>query len=327
MLRILIVGTGSIGERHLRCFQRAIDGQVAFVEPIEERRRDVAARYEIGESFASLDDAARQTWDAAVICTPAHLHVDHVVKLRDACGAFLIEKPLATRLEDVPRLREALGNKPVETAYCYRVHPAVEAIQARIAAGDIGEPLQLVASSGQNFPSFRPAYREIYYKDRRTGGGAIQDALTHMANLAHHFVGRFDWVFCDYAHQALEGVEVEDTAHLTARASKGKVLATIALNQFMAPNESRMTVNGTKGSLRMEIPEHRWGIFRYGDTAWKWSESLLEERDDWFGLQARRFVDVVQGRKQAICPLDEAEHTLAINLAALESAGEKRVKL
>src|SRR5687768_6955482 len=47
MLRILIVGTGSIGERHLRCFQRAIDGQVGFVEPVDERRREVAARYEI----------------------------------------------------------------------------------------------------------------------------------------------------------------------------------------------------------------------------------------------------------------------------------------
>ena len=61
MLRILIVGTGSIGERHLRCFQRAINGRVAFVEPIDERRRDVAARYEIGESYASLDDAVAKS--------------------------------------------------------------------------------------------------------------------------------------------------------------------------------------------------------------------------------------------------------------------------
>ena len=179
----------------------------------------------------------------------------------------------------------------------------------------------------RSVPTFRPAYREIYYADRRTGGGAIQDAVTHLANLAQAFVGPFDWVFCDYDHQALEGVTVEDTVHLTARAGHGRILVSIALNQFMAANESRLTLNGSRGSIRIEVPEHRYGIIRHGEAAWTFSEPLLHERDEWFGLQAKRFAEVLAGRLPPACPLDDAVQTLAVNLAALESAGQRRVAI
>ena len=127
------------------------------------------------------------------------------MQLAPRCKSFLIEKPLATRAEDIPRLRAAVQGKPVQIAYVYRAHPAVEAVKQLIDAGDLGAVLQLTIVCGQHFPTYRPAYREIYYNDRRTGGGAIQDAVTHMINAAQYLVGRFDWVFADYAHQALPG--------------------------------------------------------------------------------------------------------------------------
>jgi predicted dehydrogenase len=215
----------------------------------------------------------------------------------------------------------------VQIAYVYRVHPAVVAVRKRIDDGLLGEVRQLTVVSGQHFPTFRPAYRDIYYNDRRTGGGAVQDAATHTFNLAHYLVGRFDWVFCDYDHQVLPGVSVEDTVHLSARAAGGRVMVSIALNQFMPPNESRIQVNGTLASARIEVPEHRWGIFRHGDAAWQWSDGLLNERDDWFTIQARRFLNVLAGREPPSCTLDEALHTLRINCAALESKGRGPVMI
>ena len=114
--RVLVVGVGSIGERHLRCFQAAAPCRMGLVEPFEARRNEVADRYGVVDRFASLDEACRQEWDAAVICTPAHLHVDHGVQLAPHCRSLLIEKPLSTKREDVPRLRAAVGAKPVQIA-------------------------------------------------------------------------------------------------------------------------------------------------------------------------------------------------------------------
>ncbi|MGC3969543.1 MAG: Gfo/Idh/MocA family oxidoreductase [Pirellulales bacterium] len=324
-LSVLVVGVGSIGERHLRCFQQAVGCELGLVEPMESRRNEVADRYGVTQRFASLDDACRRDWDAAVICTPANWHVDHALQLLSRCRGLLIEKPLATKLEDAARLRTAAGDKLISVAYVYRAHPACEAVRKLIASGEIGDVLQATAVSGQHFPTFRPAYREIYYKDRRTGGGAIQDAMTHLANAVQYLVGRYDWVFCDYDHQCLEGVTVEDTVHLSGRAAGGKVMVSIAMNQFMAANESKLQINGSRGSVRIELPEHRYGLIHHGEPAWTWSEPLLHERDEWFQRQASHFIAALEGREAPACSLADAEHTLAVNLAALESAGKRPV--
>ena len=80
-MNVLIVGGGSIGERHLRCFQQVGAGNVALCEPNAPRREEIADRYDVSQTFASIDEATVETWDAAVICTPAHLHVPHALLL------------------------------------------------------------------------------------------------------------------------------------------------------------------------------------------------------------------------------------------------------
>ena len=183
----------------------------------------------------------------------------------------------------------------------------------------------LIASGGQLFPTFRPDYRDIYYADRRTGGGAIQDGATHTFDMIQHLVGPLEWVFCDYAHQALEGVDVEDTVHLTARA--GNVMVNQTLNQFGAPNETSVQINAKDGSVRFESDNNRYGTMRLGETEWAWSDPLLQERDDLFRRQARRMVEACTVEKPVLCPLEEAVQALKVNRAALASRGERVVRI
>ena len=82
-------------------------------------------------------------------------------------------------------------------------------------------------------PTYRPAYREIYYKDRTTGGGAIQDALTHVLNASEWLVGPIRRIAVDAAHQVLEGTTVEDTVHVMAR--HGGVLGATASTSTRPP--------------------------------------------------------------------------------------------
>ncbi len=326
-MNLLVVGGGSIGERHLRCFQQIGAGHVALCETNDRRRREIVERYTIAEAFGSVEESAQRHWDAAVICTPAHLHVPHALLLLPCSKALLIEKPLSTRREDAEALRDAARGVPVSVAYVYRAHPAVDAVRGMLAAGRLGQLLQVVVVAGQHFPTFRPAYRDTYYADRATGGGAIQDAATHLFDLAQYLAGPFDWVFCDYAHQALEGVSVEDTVHLTARARGEQVLVTIAVNQFMAPNETTVQLNGSLASACIQFHTHRYAFMAHGESAWQWSEPLVHKRDDLFRIQARRFLDVCKGEARPACTLDDALHTLEINLAALESDGVRNVPI
>jgi predicted dehydrogenase len=239
----------------------------------------------------------------------------------------LIEKPLSTSLDEVPRLREAVADRMVRIAYVLRVHPAVIKAKALVESGRLGPLLQVTVTSGQHFPTYRPAYREIYYANRKTGGGAVQDAATHSLNLIQSLAGRFEWIFCDYAHQALDGVEVEDTVQLTARTARGKVLVGLSLNQFMAPNETVVQLHGRDGSVKLHMHQHRFGTFLHGDESWTWSEPLVHERDDLFRRQASRFMSQEEIENPILSDLDDAEHTLRVNLAALESAGKLPIYL
>lgn len=324
-VEMLIVGGGSIGERHLRCFQQ-LGCAVALCETNAERRHEIAERYHVERTFDSLDEAARQAWHGVVICTPAHLHVEHAEKLAESTSALLIEKPLCTKLADSERLRQMAANKIVQVAYVLRHHPATQYVRQRLTENAIGTLHQVTVTAGQHFPTFRPAYREIYYARRESGGGAVQDAATHLFDLVQYLAGPLAWIFCDYAHQELPGVEVEDTVHLLGRAGGGKTLVSLSLNQFMAPNETHVQLNGADGSLLIRLHEQRAGIFRLGDTAWQWTEPLVTERDDLFRAQAQSFLAAMRGEQPPLCTIEDGIQALQVNLAALKSGLEGQLQ-
>jgi predicted dehydrogenase len=317
--RVLIIGVGSIGERHLRCFQATGRAEVSFVEINGDLRRLVAERYKVQSSYANLEAGLAERPDLAVIATPAPLHVRMATRLAEPSIHMLIEKPLSTCLDGIDRLSELIHQRRLvaSVGYVYRVHPVLTAVKEALAADRFGRAVQIVSVSGEHFPTYRPAYRSIYYADRTQGGGAIQDALTHMVNAGEWLVGPVNRVLVDAAHQVLEGVEVEDTVHLLAR--HGAVLGSYCLNQYQSPNENTLTVVCERGTIRCEFHENRWRwMIKPGDP---WNDEPIApfERDALYITQANRFLDSVEGKAPVPCSLDDGVQSLRVNLAALAS--------
>jgi predicted dehydrogenase len=320
--RVLVAGCGSIGERHLRCFLATGRCVVEACEPAAPLREAMRERYGV-TAHADLEEAlAGGLPDAVVICTPAHLHLPMLLRcLRAGVRGVLVEKPLAVDEDLVDEARAAMAAAPgsfVAVAYVYHHMPWIRGARAALLLGDAGTLREVVVMSGQHFPTFRPAYRDIYYARHESGGGAIQDALTHVVNAVEWCAGPVTRVFCDAAHLVLEGVEVEDTVHVSAR--HGGVLASYALNQFQAPNEITVLFNGDKGSVKVETHRRRWGLLRHGDADWAWHEAGELERDGLFIAQAADFLDGMEGRPHSQCSFEEGVQTLRFNRAALRSA-------
>lgn len=316
---ILIVGCGSIGERHLRCFQGTGRVEVAACDANAALLDRVAGRHGVA-GFRDFDAAlAARRFDGIVICTPAHTHVGIATAALRHGASALIEKPLGTSLEGIGALREAAATgRFVAAAYVYHLMPWIQGAREVLRGGELGRPLHASVAAGQHFPTYRPAYRDIYYARHESGGGAIQDALTHVANAVEWLLGPTTRVFCDAAHRALEGVTVEDTVNVVAR--NGDTLVNYALNQFQAPNEMTLQIHCERGSVRVEGHGQRWGVFRRGADAWEHHGADPVERDDLFVAQANAFLDGAAGRPTPLATLDEAIQTLKFNLAALESA-------
>ncbi len=317
--RILVVGVGSIGERHVRCFDatgRAVPG---ICEPAAERRDAVAERYSVAAAHGELGQALDAPWDAVLIATPAHTHIPIALEVARHGLHLLIEKPLSTSLEGVQALKDMVQHKGLiaGVGYHYRAHPGVRAMKAALDSGRFGRPLEVYGSVAQHFPFYRPAYREVYFADRAQGGGAVQDAITHLLNLGEYLVGPITRLAADAAHQALDGVSVEDTVHVLAR--HGAVMANYALNLYQHPNESQVTVVCEAGTLRFELLQKRWRCMTEPEGAWEEHTFDMQDRDAWYVANAHAFLDVLEGKAAPLCSLDEGIQTLRVNLAALKS--------
>lgn len=317
--RVLVVGVGSIGERHVRCFQRSGRVSVAICESNRRLREGVAERYGISEHLSDLEAALAEPLDAAVVAVPADLHVPIGRQILDAGLHLLLEKPVSVSADGVDALMESAtkSGRIAAVGYVYRAHPALAAMKCAIDSGEFGRPLQVVVNAGQNFPTYRPAYRDSYYVDRRRGGGAIQDAMTHLVNAVEWLVGPASRVVADAANLAIRGVDVEDTVHFLAR--HGSVLGCYSLNQFQSPNEVTITVACEAGTARFEYHRNRWRWMKDPDEPWQIEPVQELERDTLFLRQANAFLDAITCHCPPLCSLREGIQTLRVNLALLRS--------
>jgi len=316
---ILVLGCGSIGERHVRTLLATGRAQVVACDNRAEIRTAMAERYGVATVADWTAALERPELTGVVIAAPAPLHIPCAARALTAGLHVLTEKPLSLDLTGVDELIAARDRAGRFAAVAYVLHfvPALQAARQFLRGGAFGEVLHVAVNTGQHFPLFRPAYREIYYRDHAQGGGAIQDALTHSANAVEWVVGPTSRVYCDAAHQMLEGVSVEDTVNVAAR--NGRALVNYALNQFQAPNETRWDFHGETGSVRVEVHAQRWGTLARGQSEWRWHAAPVTERDDLFVAQAQAFLDGCDGRPQPLCTLEEGRQTLRFNLACLRS--------
>lgn len=318
-VRILVVGVGSIGERHVRCYRATGRTVVGVCEAHDERRNNVAARYDLCGAWSSLNEALVQSWDAVLIATPAHTHIPLALQVARAGFRLIIEKPLATSLDGVEELLSEVESRNLTCAvsYQYRAHPGVCAIKAALDLGRFGRPRQIYGMIAQHFPHYRPAYREVYFADRAQGGGAVQDAITHLLNLGEFLVGPINRLTVDAAHQQLDGVTVEDTVHVLTR--QGDVMGAYALNLYQHPNESQVTVVCEGGTVRFELLKGRWRTMTEPEGTWEDHPCVLADRDAWYVANANAILDALAGRRPAPCTLRDGVQTLRVNLAALTS--------
>ena len=314
--KILVIGGGWVGRRHLDAF-RAVGGiDLAVCEVAVNRRKDFFGNLAADRVFACVEDALENKWDAAVIATPAHTHIAIGTTLADRGIPTLVEKPLAVALDGIDAWLESVRahRVPVMVGYIFRCHPLLAAARAAIFSGSIGRPVQLVAARGGHLPTRRPEYANTYYANRAEGGGVIHDILSHVFNAAEWIVGPLDRLSADAVHACVPGVEVEDTVQVIAR--HGAVLASYSVNQHQPMAEFSLTINGDAGSVRIAFHEHRWQIAHQPDGGWTSYEIPRLAPTEWFVMQARAFLDVIDRAAEPPCSLAAGITTLHAILAA-----------
>jgi predicted dehydrogenase len=330
MKRVLVIGSGGIGRRHLRGYLATGRASLAIVEPHAERRREAEAAFPLVESHASLDTVDLAGFDLAVICVPGHLHVTMMERCAAAGLAFMVEKPLAVTMDGVDAALAAVERAGIlaRVGYIRRIAPEVLAVRQQIAAGKIGELRLAYVNSSQEFPKYRPDFQTTYYARPDMGGGAILDAASHIFDMLVWLMGRPVAVGAMYDRLVLQGTETEDTCLVNIRFETG-AMANVTINQFQKPNIAEASFIGTEGNLRLE---HSVLSFADDDSGtWKdrhdYMDGLVPTKAHQarFTLQANAMLDALEGRPCHLATLEDARQSLQIALAAKSSWQDRTI--
>jgi len=329
MRRVLIIGAGGIGKRHIRGFLATGRARLSVVEPDEEKLARAVQDYPLERAYRKLSEVELSAFDAAVICTPAHLHVSLGQACANAGVPFLTEKPLSVSMQGVERLIQSVQQKnlPARVGYVRRASPETVAFREQILNGRIGQVRMCYVNASQDYPRYRPDFQRIYYASREMGGGAILDAASHMFDLLMWMMGPVSEVSAMYDCLQLPTREVEDAALISLRFASG-CMAQININQFQKPNVCTVEMIGTEGNLVLDMGKLKFASDDSG--RWEVTDCLagmdpLAAHEARFRYQADMFLGALDGRPDHLTTLPEARENLRVALAAKRSYRLKRI--
>ncbi len=328
-MRLLIVGGGSIGERHLRCFLKARRSlKVEICEPRAARRKKLAEAYPVKATHADFGKVDLSAFDAAVVATPANLHVSQARRLVKAGCHVLIEKPLCVAERGVRSLISLAKKKRrvVGVAYTYRSYPALMEMSRRVRAGKLGRPILARARVAYDYPRYRPDYRRNYFADPDKGGGAVMDIASHVVACFTEMLGPVAEVSAATGRLGLRGVAVEDTALLVLRFATG-ALGEIWTSACQPRRETELEIVGARGHLRyrtlFDEKQTELASTRGDGSKWRANKQKLDF-DLPFVLQARNFLAALGAKERVRTTLEDALHVNRVCRAALGSAKSGR---
>ncbi len=139
-----VIGTGIVGGAwHAHVYHHLPQAElVAVCDLNAQRAGEIAERYDVSQVYTDYRDLLARADIAAVsIATPDFAHREIAVAAAKAGKHILVEKPLATTVEDAEAILQAVEEAGVTLMVDFhnRVNPAFVTAKQSVAAGELGE--------------------------------------------------------------------------------------------------------------------------------------------------------------------------------------------
>jgi UDP-N-acetylglucosamine 3-dehydrogenase len=170
MTRLAVIGVGAMGQSHARVAHDLDDIELVGVSDVDsDAVSRVATRYGT-KGFGSHQDLLEQTRpEAVVVAVPTSAHYSVVRDALEAGCHVLVEKPIASTLQEAGELAEMAdaARRVLAVGHIERYNPAIIELRRRLAAGELGRVIQVHARRLGPFPA---RIRDV---------GVIIDLATH----------------------------------------------------------------------------------------------------------------------------------------------------
>jgi predicted dehydrogenase len=188
-VRVALFGSGWIMARHAQGVLDHPDAElVAAANWREESLAALAGRFSIPRVTTRWEDLVEDPGvDAVVVGTPNALHAPQTEAALRGGKHVLVEKPLARTVAEADAMVAAAraSGRSLMVALCWRFHPRVLALRARIAAGELGT---VVKTRGYGVHE-RWGPSGWFTDPELAGGGALLDMGVHAIDTTRFLLG------------------------------------------------------------------------------------------------------------------------------------------
>lgn len=231
--RVGVIGYGYWGSKHVRVLNSLPDVEVTVIDRDEQRLREAMSSFPNVRIATDLADEL-ESQDAVVVATPPAVHASVSLLALNAGLHTLVEKPLATSVEDAEALVSAAhaSGAKLMVGHTFEYNPAVWKLKEIISSGELG--------------------RILYIDAARLSLGRYQHDCNVIWDLAPHDISIVSYLLDEVPHRASVWAQRnigdlhEDVAYLRLEFQQSGAPAFVHLSWLHPEKIRRVTVVGEK---------------------------------------------------------------------------------
>ena len=307
MLRVGVVGTGAMGQNHVRIYHEMEGVELAGIADVDEQRVNSLAKQYNTAGFTDYKQLFDHDLDAVSIVVPTKLHRQVVFEALEAGLDVLVEKPIADTIENanamIAKAKEV--NKNLMVGHIERFNPAVMRLKEIIESGILGK---IVSISTRRVGPYNPRIRDV---------GVILDIGVHDIDIISHLYDRN----VNQVH-AVAGANIhpfEDHASLHLRLDHD-LTGLVEVNWLTPHKVRKLTVVGLEGVAYLDYIDQTVEIHDEG-----WVRYAKVEKAEPLKNELSHFIHCVANGQPAHPCGEEGRHALEVCLGAIRSYTEEKL--
>ncbi len=324
-IRVALIGCGGISRAHARGYLQSPD-LFEVVACCDERRELAEERaQQLGAEVVATNYRqvlARDDVDAVDICLPHHLHAEVAIAAAEAGKHVLVEKPIATTLEEADAMIAAAKKVGVVlmVAHNERYMPVYRKAKELVEQGVLGRIFLARADHNQ---FVRINERHWLWHKATAGGGVLIGSGIHRVDILRWLVGEIVRVWHQQVIVPERFSDEVEAASVTLFEFANGAIGELTCNwsAYAAPTApwyELLWLYGTEGSLH-----NVGGLFvaseKLPEGQSKFTQIPLPDEDS-FVNEIRHFGECVRDGKLPLTSGEEGRKSLAVVLAAYQAA-------
>ncbi len=263
-MKILFIGLGSIGQRHLRIIKKLYKKYKIYYlkvsksniiindDLVGKKVSSISEYYNITE--ISIFQLKNISFDLTFITNPISLHVKYALKMAKLGSNLFIEKPLSNNLNKINELIKISKKNKIKiyVGYHLRFHPGIIKIKDLISTKQLGVPISGLFYFGEYLPMTRTYvdYSKTHMASKRLGGGAAL-CLSHQIDLCIYLLKDIKLEYASLYKKSKLKINTEDVCKLILK-DKNNSSFSIILNFLDNPANNFIKLNFQKGYIKWD---------------------------------------------------------------------------